>query len=50
MNIKEFYHVMEELSFYNLVVLEKNKKDIKNTKVQLNADLGELITEIEKLD
>jgi hypothetical protein len=41
---------MDELSFYNLILLEKNKKEIKNTKVYLNADLNELITEIEKLD
>ena len=50
MNFHEFAGYADELDNYNFVRIDKNKKDHKQSSVRLQVDLGELLTELDRLD
>lgn len=41
---------MDELEYYSLIQVEKNKKEIKNSKFCLNVELSELAKELDILE
>jgi hypothetical protein len=49
MDMKQFLNCIDELEYYNLIKLERNKKDVKMSLVGLNCDMNELDVELEKL-
>lgn len=49
LEMKEFLNVMEELQYYSIIEIDKNKKEVKNSKFSLNVDLNELEKELDKI-
>lgn len=50
MNFHEFAGYADELDNYNFVRIDRFKKDHKQSSVRLQVDLGELLTELDRLD
>ena len=46
MDMKEFLNCMEELQYYSIIEVDRNKKEVKNSKFNLNVDLDELTREL----
>lgn len=46
---KEILNCMNELEYYSIIDVEKNKKEIKNSKFCLKVELDELMKELDKL-
>ena len=49
LDIKEILNSMEELEYYSIIHIDKNKKEVKNSKFSLKVELSELIKELDKL-
>lgn len=43
-------HCLDELEYYNLIKIERSKKDPKCKKFSLNVELSELIKELERIN
>lgn len=47
---KEIMNSLEELEYYSIIKIEKNKKELKSSRFSLQVDLTELIKELEKVN
>lgn len=46
---KEIMNSLDELEYYSIIQIDKNKKELKNSKFSLKVDLGELVKELDRI-
>jgi hypothetical protein len=47
--VTELFHCMDELEYYNMIKIDKTKRDAKENRFSLNVDLDELRKEINRV-